>query len=265
MQCSWIVPEVCASALALGISLLGCQATARSAAVFAGHPQSPMVPSRAVGVLGSLPIGYATLGRVSADCSPAQVSRSWEAEWLSDVDCSTERLQAAMKERASEVGGELLIDLGCSSHRLHAGRLRYECRAQVAHPRETRAPRPGPWALGRVSEARPDAPTRVSEAWNIRVDFTSTRAEAARAPRVPTEVRELPELGAGDIALGELVTGCELGCTERGAREGLLAAAARRGATAVAAASCRPRAQGWLCLGTAAAHAIDPQGSHAAR
>jgi hypothetical protein len=230
------------------LMVAGCQPGARSAADFDGRAEPPLTEARAVRTVGSLPVGYERLGQVAAHCRPASVTPRWQGERLSDVDCSAERLLGVLPERAAEVGGELLVNPRCGSRPVRTTSFDLVCRAEVGR-RQSRVPR-------FVRSWRPT--NDASEAWLIRVDFTPTGSEFARPPRPVSEVHELPLAPVSHVRLGELVTSCGRGCSERGAHEGLRAAAARRGANAIAEPSCRAHADGWLCTATATAYRVDP-------
>ena len=130
-----------------------------------------------------MPRGFSLLGSVEAHCTLTEGARRLHGEWLSDVDCSVSRLVQAMKERAADVGGELLVGRVCTSQQLPPGsarkRTRIDCSAEAARPDddtlESRAP-----ACGR--EAGPMTPA-AAEAWRIRVEFTPAPHMPSRAPR----------------------------------------------------------------------------------
>jgi hypothetical protein len=235
----------------------GCQPAARSAGDFDGRTEAPSTEARAVRTVETLPLGYERLGRVAAHCRPVSVSPRWEAEWLSDVDCSVERLTRVLGERAAEVGGELLVNPRCSSRPVRPESFDLVCRAEVGRRADS-------FGVHRFVRAWRPA-NEASEAWLIRVDFTPTGSEFARPSRPASEVHELPDTPVSHVALGELATSCGRGCSERGAHEGLRAAAARRGANAIAQPSCRAHADGWLCTATATAYRVDPEHDPRAR
>ena len=90
-------------------------------------------------------------------------------------------------------------------------------------------------------------------------------ATIVRERRTLGYVRELTELPVNLVALGDLTTRCEAGCSRDSARNGLRLAAARMGARAVVDVRCASREQGWLCVGTAADYAVDPERDARAR
>jgi hypothetical protein len=67
------------------------------------------------------------------------------------------------------------------------------------------------------------------------------------------------------VALGDLSTRCEAGCTRASARNGLRLAAARMGARTLVDVRCATRDRGWLCVGTAADYEVDPDRDARAR
>jgi len=238
------------------LAIAGCQPVARSAADFDGRAETPSTEARAVRAAETLPVGYERLGQVTARCQPVSVTSRWQGERLSDVDCSTERLLGVLKERAAEVGGELLVNPRCGSRPVRATSSDLACRADVGRRREV---------AGGVLRFVWRPQSEASEAWLIRVYFTPTGSEFARPPRPASEVSELPLAPVSHVRLGELATICERGCSQRGAHEGLRAAAARRGANAIAGPSCRVHADGWLCTATATAYRVDPAQNPRAR
>jgi hypothetical protein len=229
-----------------------CHPAARSAAEFDGRAEPPLAEARAVRAARTLPAGYRRLGQVVAHCRPTSATARWQGEWLSDVDCSAERLLRVLRERAAAVGGDVLVSPRCGSRPVRPSGPDLICRAEVGR-RTVGAER-----LVRTS-------SRASEDWQIRVYFTPVGAEFARPPRPAIEVRELPETPVSHVALGELATSCGRDCSERAAYQGLRAAAARRGANAIAGPSCRPYAEGWLCTATATAYRVDPERDPRAR
>ncbi len=239
-----------------------CHPATRPAARFEGHSEAPVLTAASLPIVATMPVGYRTMGRMSAQCRPVAVTAPWHGEWLSDVDCSSERLTRVLRERAAAEGAELMAALRCSSRPVRKTASDLHCRAELGrHADSHRRARPTSGASRSSSLLESDA----SEAWNIHVDFTPTGAESARPPRATAEVQETPEMPANQLALGELVTRCEQACTERGAREGLRAAAARRGANAVSMPTCRAHDEGWLCVGTATVYEFDPRATPGAR
>jgi hypothetical protein len=180
-----------------------------------------------------------------------------------------------MRERAAEVGGELLVGLRCSSHP-NASRdiVRIRCRADVARASDELKERRPLDLRGRERDPLPglepedierlDEPV-ASEAWRIRVHFVPAPRATPRPPRRADQVRELAELPVNHIALGDISTRCEKGCSRDSARNGLRLVAARMGARALVAVRCTARESGVLCVGTAADYAVDPEQDPRAR
>jgi hypothetical protein len=224
----------------------------------------------------TLPDGYDLIGRVSSRCLLRQGIRPIDEERLSDVDCSERRVAWALRERAAEVGGELLVGRACFSQPTTRQRVRLLCKADVARPsEETLAQRrfdgrprvadgmslPGgtPTEIERLDE--PNAST----AWRILVDFTPAPRAAERPPRRTDLVRELAVMPVSHRRLGDVITTCEAECSEHAVREGVRIAAGRMGATDVVDVRCARRSEGLFCAGTAAAYEVDPERDPRAR
>ncbi len=237
----------------------GALACASSGVHFSGRAEPSLARPGALRDLEVLPYGYQRIGRVSARCSLIEGERPRNGARLVDVDCTESRLMAAIRERAAEVGGEALVGTRCRS-RIRSQNddsvtLALSCEASVARPSDdTLAHRP---LLGEVLAE--DDPARAAEAWQIRVFFTPGPGSPERPPRRPEGVREVPLLPLADVRLGDLTTSCKCGCTQEGARRGLLAAAGRYGATDVVDLRCSALGHGWTCTGTAAAYEVDPE------
>jgi hypothetical protein len=220
---------------------------------FDGRSEPAISRSSDIRELETLPEGYSRLGEVRASCELQQKEQPTDA-LLSDVDCSKSRLMAALRERAAEVGGELLIDQQCRSHG-SGDTLTITCGADVARPSDDeRALRP----LGGGTLATDCSEPKAAEAWNIRVHFAKNAAIPPRPPRHPDSVREVPLPPLSHVRIGDLITRCASGCSEVGARRGLIAAAGRFGATDVVDLHCVQKHEGWMCSGVAMAYQVDP-------
>ncbi len=246
------------------VGAVACGPATRGAVAFDGRARTRVVEASQVEEVAELPQGYRSLGHVTANCTLITGARELRGAWLSDVDCSESRLRAAVRERTAAVGGELLVGLACSSQPLGKRRevesTAIRCDGVVARPAgEARALAPRPAATQTL-----EAPL-AREAWRIRVDYTSAPDEAPRAPRRGDAVGELAELPPNYRRLGDLVTRCDAGCSERGAYEGLLVAAGRMGASDIAEVGCVRQGEGWLCTAVAGGYRVDPQQDPAAR
>jgi hypothetical protein len=219
---------------------------------FEGDREPAIARAGDIRELESLPEGYTRLGEVRASCELDQKEQPEDA-LLSDVVCSQSRILAAIRERAAEVGGELLIGRQCRSH--GDDTLTITCSAEVARPSDDeRSLRP----LAGGTLARDCSEPRAAEAWNIRVHFAKNPAIPPRKPKHPDAVREVPLPPLSHVRIGDLVTRCSSGCSEVGARRGLLAAASRYGATDVVDLHCVQKHEGWMCTGVAMAYEVDP-------
>ena len=126
--------------------------------------------------------------------------------------------------------------------------------------------RPGNAALWRAG-ARGEDPAALtddpalpsaSDAWNIRVHFTSAIGGGPRSPRRRDLVAEVGAMPVSHVALGDVVTRCKEGCSQEATREGVREVAGRVGAHSVVDIRCAERKQGWMCTGTAAGYEVDP-------
>ena len=242
---------------------IACGAGQRDAARFEGHARTAIATPAELRTVDSLPDGHESLGRVSAHCTLTRGQVALQGEWLSDVDCSRGRLVRALRERAADVGGELLVDLHCGSQ-INKGalqRINVFCRAEVARASDSllgrRSLRPGRRSQSPAlpSEQEP----RASEGWRIRADYTPQGTGQQRPPRRADLVEELAILPVSHVRLGDIVTRCESGCSQRGARAGLLTVAARLGANALVGTRCVRHNRGFFCTGTASAYEVDPE------
>ena len=239
----------------------GCAAVPRTAADFDGHSRAQVVDPHQIRSATDLPADYDSLGEVSAHCTRVVGERRMDDEWLSDVACSADLLRRALRIRAAEVGGTLLVDERCSSQRDFAARPdgpRIGCRARVAAPARAElgggtAPQPS----GSVTPAREQSPS-VAETWNTRVEFTPARPRPARGQRRLDLVAELPSQPLDHVLLGDVVAHCEAGCSLGGAREAVRLVAASIGADAIADVRCVRQRLGWLCSGRATAYERQP-------
>lgn len=243
--------------MVLVASVVGACGGLRSAVRYDGAEEPSIVRADELSEVGSVPEGYDRLGDISAECTLDRIPGAMEEEWLSDVDCSEQRLRRAIREKAADAGAELLVDLRCRTRGdADDEEVEIACRGELARPSDELLERRG---LIRRPPAR-DVPTEphASEAWRIRVSFTPNPGVPARPPRRPELVREVGNFPVSHVKLGDVVTDCERGCSFDGVRAGVLVAAARIGATDVVEVRCASRGDGWVCTGTAAAYEVDP-------
>lgn len=225
-----------------------CAVRSRDAVRYAGPIESQLVHPDQVTEVPALPPGYTELGAVDTRCEMTQ-RRELSRVWLSDVDCTEERLTTALREQVADAGGSILVGRHCFSLTGARG-VEVVCRASVG--------RPDPHTSGLEYPEGGEVEPRASEGWSIRVQYTP-ESDEVRPPRAPGNVQELPTRPLSHIAMGSVITGCDTGCTEAGARAGLLAVAGRMGAGAVSEAQCVRRKLGWVCSGKASAYEVDPE------
>lgn len=235
---------------------VGCGCGARPATHFAGTTRPVLVAPDQIQEENALPLGYDSLGSVETHCTLTEGQRRIHGEWLSDVDCSTTRLVAALRERASAAGGELLVGRLCDSQELSPApgrRVRVTCRAGVARPDDdTLESRPAEQRHARIG-AMPAA-----EAWRMRVDFTPASRMPRRSPRRGALVHEVGLFPAGHVRLGSVAVRCRHGCSREAVHDGVRIAAGRMGATDVAGVHCLRRDHGWVCSGVATTYEVEP-------
>jgi hypothetical protein len=240
---------------------LGCSSTPRTAADFDGHARPRRVGPDQMQSVTDLPADYDSLGEVSAHCTRVSAARQMDDEWLSDVACSADLLRRALRDRAAEVGGTLLVDERCSSHSESArrpGGPRISCRALIAAPARAEPSRKAMPFGSHGATSEPEPSPSVAEAWNTRVGFTPARAMTARPQRRLDLVAELPSQPMDHVRLGDVVARCEVGCSLGGARDAVRLVAASIGADAVADVRCVRERRGWLCSGRATAYEHQP-------
>jgi hypothetical protein len=243
-------------ALALPALVTGCGS---SGVRYSGHVLPTISRPTDLRELDAVPQGYDAIGKVSASCTLVEGKRPKNGAPLADVDCTESRLMTAIRERAAEVGGEALVARRCysrvRSEDSSSVTLRVSCRAGVARPSEdTLSHRP--LVSGVLAD---DEVARAAEAWKIRVHFTPRHGAPDRPPRSPDGVKEAPLMPVNDVVLGDLMTSCRRGCTQEGARQALMAAAGRYGASDVVDLSCIAAGRGFVCTATAAAFEVDPE------
>jgi hypothetical protein len=260
MTRAWFTPRV-GVLLALG----GCGA-GFDPAHFEGSREPRRAEPEAVVELATRSNNLEPLGAVHASCTLELGFRRLNGAALSDLDCSTDRLDYALRESAASAGGEALIGAHCNSRRLGTAAhetYRVNCGADVARfsggefasrrplavPRSLPIGEPAPSASEVKRIAEPDA----SLAFRISLDFEPRVAKFERRSRTSAEVSELASMPIADQPLGDLVASCEDGCDERALRHGVLVAAGRLGAPDVVAVRCFSVGAGNSCVGTLAA------------
>lgn len=245
---------------AVPVLLVGCSGTTLGAR-FDGHAQPALVSADQIGEVSVLPAGYDSLGSVRASCTRYDGEMPPDGSSLADVDCSASRLTQAVKERAAEVGGELLVGLDCHSRAGHHTRdsqvLYVSCKARIARPEDETL-------VARQISTRPaaaDGAPKASEAWRISVHYARSVRAGWRPGRSVDHVRQLSVPPVSHQHLGDVVTECERGCSHAATEQAVLVAAGRFGATDVAELSCAKRGEGYVCQGKALAYEVEhPEG-----
>jgi hypothetical protein len=243
--------------LFLSLLFAGCGGL-RSAVRYQGSEEPSIVRPEELREVSSLPEDYDELGKISASCTLNRTPGAIDGEWLSDVDCSEQRLRRAIREKAADAGGELLVGLGCWSRGdADDSEIDIVCRGEVARPSDELLERRS--AQPRSAQSDVEREPQASEAWRIRVSFTPNPGVPARHARRADMVREVPNFPVSHVRLGDVVTDCERGCSFDAVRSGVLLAAAHVGATDVVSVSCSARGDGWVCSGTATAYEVEPE------
>ena len=234
-------------------------ACATQGVLFDGHAEPRIARPAELGEVETLPAGYDRIGRLRASCTLVEGAHPGDGAKLVDVDCTESRLMAALRERAAEVGAELLVDRRCRSRIASqsdtSSELDISCDADVARPSGDSMAR-RPLVSGVMAD---DAAPRAQEAWAIRVHFAAAQGVPQRPPRRADMVREVPYMPGANLRLGDIVTRCREGCTKDGARLGLMAAAGRFGAFDVVDLSCVAKGKGYQCSGVATAPEVNPE------
>lgn len=261
------------------VLVLGAPACARpngEAPRFSGRYGAGRIESARVGDLRSKPGGFSTLGHVTVRCRADEGVRSLRDEWLGDVDCSEDLLVAALREKAAEVGGQVLVGRECRYDEQRRGDLwkstLVTCSAEVAasfapvpvEPGSSQSALPGGgWSAGDGAEKPFESP---AQAFRVKVTFNAVDPEGlARKPRPADTVAELAVLPPSDVVLGDVVARCRHDCERGAVRYAVRAAAARVGATDVAGIACVRLHSGFLCTGQAARPEADPETNFLAR
>ena len=189
-----------AGSIATLLVVSGCGAGLRDGARFDGKARPALAAAAQVEETNAVPRGFSSLGSVEAHCTLTEGARRLHGEWLSDVDCSVSRLVQAMKERAADVGGELLVGRVCTSQQLPPG-LPASAPASTAARRRP-APTTTRWRAARLRAGvrpGPDAGRRRSLAHPRRVHTGAAHAQPRAARADP--VREVGLFPAGHVRL----------------------------------------------------------------
>jgi hypothetical protein len=254
------------AALALtGIGSVACAARF-DPANFEGSREPRRAEPEAVRELAARTSELETLGTVHDSCRLRPGFRRLNDEPLSDLDCTTERLDWALRESAANAGGEALVGVRCGSRRLGTSASEtylVTCAASVARFKSGALANPGPLTPPRSLPPGMPAPsasdvTRIDQpesslAFRISLRFEPKVSKFERRPRTGAEVKELALLPFADLPLGDLAATCEDGCDERALRYGVLVAAGRMGVPDVVGVRCFSNGASNSCVGTLAA------------
>jgi hypothetical protein len=246
----------------LSVSLLVACAS-REPARFSGTESEPRVGAESVIETGDLPRGYKALGTVRSKCTARE--RVWVLEDapLEDVACSEALLTAALRAKAAEVGGEVLIGRKCSTKTdagSHGERVdAVTCRARVGRSPDAAPYQPAPPPLWTSELAASIAPADV---YRIDVDFDPAQGEGGgRVARREDRVTDVTHMPASQVPYGDIVARCDGDCERASVRDAVRATAARVGADGVVGIACARHEGEWLCTGKAAVYEVDP-GTH---
>jgi hypothetical protein len=233
---------------------------------FEGSREPRRAEPEAVRELAARTNELATLGTVHDSCRLRPGFRRLDGEALSDLDCTTQRLDWALRESAANAGGEALVGERCSSRRLGTSASEtylVTCSAVVARFKSGVSANPGPLTPPRSLPPGMPAPSasdiaRIDQpesslAFRIALRFEPKVSAFERRPRTGAEVKELALLPFADLPLGDLAATCEDGCDERALRYGVLIAAGRMGVADVIGVRCFSSGSSNSCIGTLAA------------
>lgn len=243
---------------------LGC---ASGGAIFSGQSQDPRVGVTQLTEQESMPAAHRLLGVVEASCDREEPAfgeleaNESGCRKLTELMCSEELLSQALRERAVEVGGTVLVGRRCSSE-VDEDRASIRCAAEVAASK-------GEWTNNAVAGAIPVreevVPLRdVKEAATIQVMFTALLA-TQRVPRAAHLVAEQAVMPVQNVVLGDLLARCGGECSDVALRESLRVAAGRVGASDVVGVRCLYKGDELVCSARATAPGADPRFVAAAR
>jgi hypothetical protein len=234
-------------------------------ALYSGQSQDPRVAATQLAERESVPGGYRVLGVVEARCDRQEpafgelIEHEPACRNLAELMCSTELLSRALRERAAEVGGTVLVGRRCSSE-AGEGEIAIRCGAEVAAPKDDqRTIAAGPAVTDEVVPLRD-----VREARDIQLMFTPL-VTAPRASRSAHLVAERAVMPVQNVVLGDLLARCGDDCTDGALRESLRVAAGRVGASDVVGVRCLNEGDERVCGAQATAPIVDPRRVAAAR
>lgn len=242
------------SALVAALALCGCGRTSATAPLFSGYSRRGPIDAAAVRTEPALPQGYAALGRVDARCRADDGVVDIDEESLADVDCSDDLLREALREKAAEVGGDVLVALQCRTSEEARGDLYdsvlHVCFGNVAMPRDE---------SGAKRSAAAEQPAwRAEDAFDVEVSFRPAGAHTAPRHAVPVDrVAELAFAPVGRVVMGDIVARGPDDVDRAAVRHAVRAAAGRVGASDVAGIACARAADGWICTGRATRPEVD--------
>jgi hypothetical protein len=235
--------------------------------LFSGQTQEPRVAPTQVMEQESIPADHRLLGVVETRCEREEppfgelAERESGCRSLAELMCSEESLSRALRERAAEVGGTLLVGRRCSSEVSEDG-LSVRCIAEVATAKAERL-------ADRVQVPAPltdeVVPLRdVREADAIQVMYTALTARP-RAPRAAHRVSEQVTMPVQNVVIGDLLARCDDECSAAALRESLRVAAGRVGASDVVGVRCLHKGEDLVCSARATAPSVDPRVTASAR
>ncbi|HMR74008.1 MAG TPA: hypothetical protein PKD61_02820 [Polyangiaceae bacterium] len=268
----------------LALSCSGC-GTVMSSASYTGTRYPPVVTAGQVREFVKLPDDHEVIGQVRASCSRSTGDVEWHDVLLSDILCSESRLVHTLRRKVAEVGGTALAERDCDKDTDTKSRTETKdgkdkvrsvttthiaCEGTVARAKVESSPVAPEAVAGEATPPQgaasdPDEPDTDAStvAWRIRIQVTRGK-DATQRPAVASEaVETLTERPAGTVAIANIVADCTRGCNEAAVQLGVREAAARIGATAVVAVSCRADGKSWICTGTAVAPRLAPPGGGA--
>lgn len=254
----------------VGISVLGLLCAVgcggSGGALYSGQTQDPRVKAAQLVEREAVPGGYRVLGVVEASCDREEPAFGELTEHeascrnLAELMCSEQLLSRALRERAAEVGGTVLVGRRCSSE-VSEDQVAVRCGGEVAAPRDDQ----GSVANGSAPVTDEVVPLRdVREARSIQVMFTPLLT-APRQSRSAHLVAEHAVMPVQNVVLGDMMARCGDDCSDAALRESLRVAAGRIGASDVVGVRCLNKGDERVCSARATAPRVDPRQVAAAR